>query len=419
MGIRFSKSIKLGNYLRLNLSKSGVSATVGKKGATVNLSKRGTYLNLSPSAVGIKGTGLSYRQKISQNTIGSLFGAKAGQEKAEKAQEALPQGGSQQAPSAEDARDFGPYAGLVQKPNQTSPAGNKAPGSAGEAAGSEPAAAVSVQDVLDAYEQNMEARVRIHRYADPVLDRETFDALIEAEASEAGKELYALCLARDEDAIENFLSAFMNNLDLPYDVRVSYELEDDVLYADLDLPEIEDLGTDYPAVAKGRIVNKKKTAAALREEYAQTVFSLGVFLSASFFNASPTIESIVLSGFTTVRNADGDPVDKYLYSVKFTRKRFEETDIAAIDDLKAFYLSFENRVNLSASNTFKAVKPYGRPQETAVAEDDAAFEDALLALAGLGFPQKSVRAIAPALKEKACGSTSEYVREGLKLLTAE
>ena len=41
MGIRFHKSIKLGNYLRLNLSGSGVSATVGKKGASINIGKRG------------------------------------------------------------------------------------------------------------------------------------------------------------------------------------------------------------------------------------------------------------------------------------------------------------------------------------------------------------------------------------------
>ena len=64
MGIRFHKSIKLGNYLRLNLSGSGVSATVGKKGASINIGKRGTFLNLSPVLVGVNGTGISYRQRI-------------------------------------------------------------------------------------------------------------------------------------------------------------------------------------------------------------------------------------------------------------------------------------------------------------------------------------------------------------------
>ena len=64
MGVRYSKSIKIGNFLRLNISKNGISATVGKKGASVNIGKKGAYLNLSPSAVGISGTGVSYRTKI-------------------------------------------------------------------------------------------------------------------------------------------------------------------------------------------------------------------------------------------------------------------------------------------------------------------------------------------------------------------
>ena len=51
MGIRFSKSIKIGNYLRLNFTKNGISATLGKRGASVNIGTKGTYLNLSPSAL--------------------------------------------------------------------------------------------------------------------------------------------------------------------------------------------------------------------------------------------------------------------------------------------------------------------------------------------------------------------------------
>jgi hypothetical protein len=43
----------------LNLSKTGISTTIGRPGANVNLGKRGTYLNL-----GVPGTGISYREKI-------------------------------------------------------------------------------------------------------------------------------------------------------------------------------------------------------------------------------------------------------------------------------------------------------------------------------------------------------------------
>ena len=59
MGFRFQKRISLLPGIRLNLSKSGASVTVGKTGLSVNLGKDG-----ATGSVGIPGTGLSYRQKI-------------------------------------------------------------------------------------------------------------------------------------------------------------------------------------------------------------------------------------------------------------------------------------------------------------------------------------------------------------------
>ncbi len=41
MGIRFSKSIKIGKYLRLNISKSGVGVSVGNKFYRVGISPKG------------------------------------------------------------------------------------------------------------------------------------------------------------------------------------------------------------------------------------------------------------------------------------------------------------------------------------------------------------------------------------------
>jgi hypothetical protein len=59
MGFRFSKRIKIGKGITLNLSKKGVSTTVGTRGASVNVGKRGVHLN-----AGIPGTGISTRTKI-------------------------------------------------------------------------------------------------------------------------------------------------------------------------------------------------------------------------------------------------------------------------------------------------------------------------------------------------------------------
>jgi hypothetical protein len=57
MGLRFRRSIKLLPGVRLNLSKSGVSTSVGVRGAHVTLGHGKVR-----ETVGIPGTGLSYTE---------------------------------------------------------------------------------------------------------------------------------------------------------------------------------------------------------------------------------------------------------------------------------------------------------------------------------------------------------------------
>ncbi len=385
MGIRFTKSIKLGNYLRLNLSKSGVSATVGRKGASVNVGKHGTFLNLSPSLLGVNGTGISYRTKI-MGGLGGLAGLGSKKKNTKKKEKETSVPGSVRPTSAPSE------SAPKEQPVQTGP---------------------TPAEILATYERNQEAKIHIHKYADPVRTREDFDRTAAELDSEAARELYELNIAGDEDTIENFICTFMNNLELAYDVRVNYELEDHILYADLDLPEIENISAEYPALSRGKIVQKTKTAKMLREEYAQTVMSLGVFLSACFFNESPYIEQVVMSGFTSVRNKDGDLVDQYLYSVKYTRDVFEKTDLSGLDDLYGFILRFENRINLSSASNFKPVTPY---EMESVAQMNAMVEDAVLALKEWGYKTADINRIYPELSRMQLESVADYLREGLRLL---
>ena len=55
MGFRFQKRIRLFPGLRINLSKTGVSTSIGRPGMTVNV--RGDKVK---TTVGLPGTGLSY-----------------------------------------------------------------------------------------------------------------------------------------------------------------------------------------------------------------------------------------------------------------------------------------------------------------------------------------------------------------------
>jgi len=63
--MRLRKSIKIAPGVKVNLSKSGVSGTLGGKGASVNVGKNGAFLNTS-----IPGTGIYNRQKISGTAPG-------------------------------------------------------------------------------------------------------------------------------------------------------------------------------------------------------------------------------------------------------------------------------------------------------------------------------------------------------------
>ena len=62
MGLRFQKRIRLFKGLTLNLSKTGTSWTIGGRGASVNIKDGKATGN-----VGIPGTGLSYRSRLTGN----------------------------------------------------------------------------------------------------------------------------------------------------------------------------------------------------------------------------------------------------------------------------------------------------------------------------------------------------------------
>jgi len=61
MGFRFRRTLRLIPGLRLNLSKSGVSASVGTRGAWLTFGRRGPR-----ATVGIPGTGISYTEILTK-----------------------------------------------------------------------------------------------------------------------------------------------------------------------------------------------------------------------------------------------------------------------------------------------------------------------------------------------------------------
>ena len=60
MGLNFRKTIRLGKYLRLNVSKNGIGVSVGGKMLRLNHSAAGK----TSAMVRLPGTGLSYTQDL-------------------------------------------------------------------------------------------------------------------------------------------------------------------------------------------------------------------------------------------------------------------------------------------------------------------------------------------------------------------
>jgi len=65
---RFRRTISLGRFLRLNVSKTGTSVSVGRPGATVNV--RGDKVD---ATVGVPGTGFSYRERLAKRGCASVL----------------------------------------------------------------------------------------------------------------------------------------------------------------------------------------------------------------------------------------------------------------------------------------------------------------------------------------------------------
>lgn len=71
-GLRFRKTITILPGVKINLSKTGVSTSLGGHGATVNVGTRSRTITL-----GIPGTGFSYRVPLGWSIVVLLFIAAA------------------------------------------------------------------------------------------------------------------------------------------------------------------------------------------------------------------------------------------------------------------------------------------------------------------------------------------------------
>lgn len=293
-GLRFHRTIRVAPGFKVNLSKSGISFSAHIPGVKGLSVSTGAHGTYVNT--GLPGTGLSKRTKLSDKGIGTSF--KKGAHVKKEGQDS-----EKKLADASDKQQF---------PDQIE---------------------MSLEEMLKPY-------TMLHTKAPSVCP---------ATESSASTE-------ETEVSVEQFLK----DQQLPYVFNASFEYQTDqnMLLLDVDLPEIEEIPDEEAETTEtGHVAMHAVPAREVYAHYAQALFSLATYLSASLFNRIPSCSTIVLSGYTQRRNKAGDLNDVYILSIQFVRDKFLKVKWNNIDP-EDFCMRFENRVNRSSTGYFKKIQPY-------------------------------------------------------------
>lgn len=303
--MRFRKSLKIAKGVKLNLSKTGASFTLGSgKGISLNLGNKGAYLNWS-----IPGTGVYDRVRLDtllKDKLGGLFGF--GKEDAAQEEEQAEQ-------TAQAAAKGAKKAAAEKKTNAPS------------------------DEELNALAQEV-ALINVHQQA------------IDVSRTAAG----ALKAEEAEAAIVEWLEE--GEAPIAFAVETEVLEEKGAVMIDLDLPEIEDMPQNTLAqLADGTVKVKKKTQKQQREDYKTCVFGLGEYVASHVFAVVPQAEKIVVSAYTQRRDEKtGEAEDTFIYSVIFERASFAKGYQER--DPYDFCSDLTSRFYILASGVMKKIVPF-------------------------------------------------------------
>lgn len=166
-------------------------------------------------------------------------------------------------------------------------------------------------------------------------------------------------LKGDDKYIIEKCEEIINNTTLPVDFSVDFEYQNQKFMIDLDLPEIEDMNTKKANIlSSGKVSVKEKSKKELKSEYARCVIGMAFYFCAEIFNISPSINKIVVSGYTQRKSAKtGNINDDYVYSIRFTRDIFSNLNIKEINPIEAIE-NFEHRKDMTSNYELKTITPF-------------------------------------------------------------
>lgn len=323
MGFRFRKSLKILPGVRVNLSTSGTSLTLGGRGASVNVGKRGVYGNL-----GLPGTGISWRERLDKPS----------------ARRSQPQSGLSTAPQTPPPPDsvnvrfegntiqFVDSRGVPVDPFYLPMIKDRCK--------------EDITNYLAALADERNQKVDQLRQLHWDVPREVG----QQKPSAAGKPqresfssqesyMQALMTWRAQQAnagstfspaeVEDALLECLGALSWPAETNIAVSLTGSRLLLDVDLPEIEDMprGRWTPSLARLTIDEKPMSQKDVAALYVDHVSSVIVRLIGHAMAASSAIEAVAVSAYTQRSAAIGRPANEYVATCEVRRAQWQQVDL--------------------------------------------------------------------------------------------
>ena len=385
MALRFRRSIKLAPGIRVNLGLRGVSVSIGPRGSTVTFSPSGTYAN-----VGIPGTGVSYRKKISssqrdlaQSTIPVIARLDDNEQLRFLAEDESPLDPDIAASFRRQHRDA--LTAMLQ-----------------ERADEINAAVERLERThLDTPDPTTHVPLQPSEFEEP--PPEPIDPLViglanrlipgragalRAEHSQAQEHYQSELVtwrkrkaaheAEEAKWVQYFEGRRKTNIDVmatilehqlqriswPHETTVSFNIADQGrhILIDADLPEVEDMPNKTATTSPSRwCVNvKTMSKARVRMLYATHVHAIGFRLVGEVFVHLPSSNRVTISGYSQrTESATGYEVNHYLFSARVERllwNRLNFSRLDKIDPVKTFE-AFELRRNMTKTGIFRPITP--------------------------------------------------------------
>lgn len=173
---------------------------------------------------------------------------------------------------------------------------------------------------------------------------------------EIERKKYEKLLQTNIEGIYASINEVLENISLPVDFVVNYEIKDRVLFLDLDLPEIEDVPIDKVVTfSSGKISVKPKTNKEIMSDYALCVCGMPFFFASLMFNTTPEIDKILVSAYTQRENKKNRQIeDQYVYSVLLDREHLATIDFRSFDPIRTIF-QFPHNIKLTSTNNLETI----------------------------------------------------------------